>query len=168
MQIKEKAVSVLIPYDRNPRKNENAVEAVAQSIKDFGFLVPILIDQDNVIIAGHTRLEAAKKLGLKKVPTITLEDLTEEEARQYRIIDNKTSELSAWNYEELSFELSQIKEFNKDALALEGFKKDHEKEAEEEAPEETTGNIHEGGEIDITDFEDEAFENECPYCGFRW
>ena len=89
----------LIPYINNPRINDNAVDVVAASIKEFGFKNPIIIDKENVIIAGHTRLKAAKKLGLKEVPTIKVEDLTEQQIKAFRIADNKTAEFRDWDME---------------------------------------------------------------------
>lgn len=100
----------LIPYINNPRVNDNAVDVVAASIKEFGFKNPILIDKENVIIAGHTRLKAAKKLGLKKVPVIRVEDLTENQIKAFRIADNKTAEFAEWDIELLNIELEDIGE----------------------------------------------------------
>lgn len=100
----------LIPYINNPRVNDNAVDKVAASIKEFGFKNPILIDKENVIIAGHTRLKAAKKLGLKKVPVIRVEDLTENQIKAFRIADNKTAEFADWDIELLNIELESIGE----------------------------------------------------------
>lgn len=100
-----KKTNELIPYDKNPRDNDKAVDAVANSIKAYGFKVPIVIDVNNVVVTGHTRLKAAKKLGLEEVPCIVADDLTEEQIRQFRIVDNKTSELSDWNFDLLREEL---------------------------------------------------------------
>ena len=97
--------SELIPYDKNPRDNDKGVDAVANSIKAYGFKVPIVIDVNNVVVTGHTRLKAAKKLGLEEVPCIVADDLTEEQIRQFRIVDNKTAELSDWNFDLLREEL---------------------------------------------------------------
>ena len=97
--------SELIPYDKNPRDNDKGVDAVANSIKAYGFKVPIVIDKNNVIVTGHTRLKAAKKLGLEEVPCIVADDLTDEQIRQFRIVDNKTAELSDWNFDLLREEL---------------------------------------------------------------
>lgn len=94
MKIEVTKIENVHPYENNPRKNENAVKAVAESIKEFGFNTPIVIDANGEIIAGHTRYKAAKKLGLKTVPTIKAEDLTEEQVRAFRLADNKVSESS--------------------------------------------------------------------------
>jgi len=95
----------LIPYEKNPRNNDKGVDAVANSIKTYGFKVPIVIDKSNVVVTGHTRLKAAKKLGLDEVPCIIADDLTDEQIRQFRIVDNKTNELSDWNFDLLREEL---------------------------------------------------------------
>ena len=108
MNIIEKYVGELTPYANNPRKNEKAVDAVAASIKEFGFKNPIIIDREGVIVAGHTRLMAAKKLGLEKVPCIMADDLTEEQIKAFRLADNKTAELAEWDFEKLELEMMQI------------------------------------------------------------
>ena len=94
MRIIEKPIEEIRPYENNPRVNDRAVEKVAESIAQFGFKQPIVIDKDGVIVAGHTRLMAAKLLGLTKVPTISAADLTPEQVTAYRIADNKTGELA--------------------------------------------------------------------------
>ena len=101
-------VNDLIPYINNPRINDNAVDKVASSIKNFGFKNPIIIDKDNEIIAGHTRLKAARKLGLEEVPTIKVEDLTDAQVKAFRIADNKTSEFAEWDMELLGIELEGL------------------------------------------------------------
>lgn len=103
-----KSTNKIVPYENNPRLNDEAVEAVANSIKQFGFKVPIIIDSSNIIVAGHTRLKAAKQLGMDKVPCIVADDLTEEQIRAFRLVDNKVSELADWDYEKLEEELSNI------------------------------------------------------------
>lgn len=108
MEIVELRLDELIPYDNNPRKNDEAVDAVALSISAFGFRVPIVIDKDNVIIAGHTRLKAAKKLGLSTVPCVRADDLTDDQVRAFRLADNKVSELAEWDFSKLEAELEAI------------------------------------------------------------
>ena len=108
MNIIEKNLKDIKPYEKNPRKNDNAVEYVANSIKEFGFKVPIVIDKDGVIVAGHTRYKASKKLGLEKVPCIIADDLTDEQIKAYRLADNKVSEKSEWDFDLLQDELSEI------------------------------------------------------------
>lgn len=106
LKITYKKVDELIPYENNPRNNDNAVEAVAKSIKEFGFKVPIVIDKGNKIVAGHTRLKAAKELGLEEVPCIIADDLSPEKVKAFRLADNKVAELADWDLEllELQFE----------------------------------------------------------------
>lgn len=108
MKIIFKKTDELIPYINNPRVNDNAVDAVASSIKNFGFKVPIVVDKDNEIIAGHTRLKAAKKIGLEEVPCIVADDLTEAQVKAFRIADNRTSEFAQWDYELLEIELEEL------------------------------------------------------------
>lgn len=108
MNIIVKKVDDLIPYENNPRDNDKAVDVVANSIKEFGFKVPIVVDKNNVIVTGHTRLKAAKKLGLDSVPVIVADDLTEEQIKAFRLADNKTSEFADWDFVSLEEELSKL------------------------------------------------------------
>ena len=108
----------LIPYANNPRLNDNAVDAVAASIKEFGFKVPIVVDRENVIINGHTRLKAAHKLGLKQVPCIVADDLTPEQVKAFRLADNKTSELAEWDMDKLDIELGEIPDIDMSAFGF--------------------------------------------------
>ena len=108
LEILYKDIDSLIPYINNARNNEEAVDKVASSIKNFGMVNPILIDANNEIIAGHTRLLALKKLGYKETPTIQLKDLSESEIKAYRLVDNKTSEFATWNDELLKIELETL------------------------------------------------------------
>ena len=108
MQIIEKSITEITPYEKNPRKNDEAVEYVANSIKEFGFKVPIVIDKDGVIVAGHTRYKAAQELGLEKLPCIIADDLTEEQVKAFRLADNKVGELAEWDFDLLNDELDGI------------------------------------------------------------
>lgn len=108
MEIIEKKVAELVPYENNPRNNAEAVEYVANSIREFGFKNPIIIDRNNVIVAGHTRLLAAKSLGMETVPCIMADDLTDEQVRAFRIADNKVSEFSTWEQAMLDLELIEL------------------------------------------------------------
>lgn len=132
MQIVNKKVGDLIPYINNPRNNDNAVDAVASAIKNFGFKVPIVVDSKNEIINGHTRLKAAQKLGLEEVPVIVADDLSEEKVKAFRLADNKVSELATWDMEALSMELSEISdlELNFDMSEF-GFEELEEEQVEE-------------------------------------
>ena len=98
----------VIPYENNPRHNDEAVEMVAQSIKDFGFRYPILVDKNNVIISGHTRLKASYKLGLSKVPVMIADDLTDDKVKALRLVDNRTNEVASWDFDLLQKELDAI------------------------------------------------------------
>ena len=108
MKIIDTPLEQLKPYENNPRHNENAIDAVANSIKEFGFKVPLVIDKDGVIVAGHTRYEAAKKLGITTLPCIVADDLTPEQVKAFRLADNKTSELAEWDMDKLDIELGEI------------------------------------------------------------
>ena len=108
MEILNLGLEEIKPYEKNPRNNDNAVDAVAASIREFGFKVPIIIDKDNIIVAGHTRYKAAKKLGLKTVPCIKADDLTDEQVKAFRLADNKVAEQAEWDFELLNLELETI------------------------------------------------------------
>ena len=108
MNIVEKKLSELQPYENNPRKNDTAVPYVAESIKRYGFKVPIIIDKDGVIVAGHTRYLASIELGLKTVPCIVADDLNEEQIKEFRLVDNKTSEFAGWDFDMLETELQEL------------------------------------------------------------
>lgn len=107
LEVMQKNVGDITPYYNNPRHNDDAVDAVAASIREFGFQQPIVTDKDGIIIVGHTRLKAAKKLGLETVPVVVA-DLTEEQANAYRLADNKTGELATWDLAALEAELANI------------------------------------------------------------
>ena len=138
-----------ILYENNPRLNDEAVEYVKNSIKEFGFKVPIVIDKDNVIIAGHTRIKASKELGIKDIPCIIADDLTEEQVKAFRLADNKVAEKSMWDYSKLDEELDSILDID---MSMFDFNTD---------------------EIDwsnVDDLSDETYEEpekdmlECPHC----
>ena len=108
MQIIYKKLEELHPYKNNPRRNDKAVDAVANSIQEFGFKVPAVIDKSGEIIAGHTRYKAAKKLGMQEIPCIIADDLTEEQIRAYRLADNKVGEMAGWDFDLLDEELEKM------------------------------------------------------------
>ncbi len=112
MKIKDYSLNDIKPYEKNPRNNDNAVDKVAESIKQFGFKVPIVIDKDNVIIAGHTRYKAAIKLGFNEVPCIKADDLTPEQVKAFRLADNKVAEFSEWDFDLLTEELNALTDFD--------------------------------------------------------
>ncbi len=153
MNIVLKDISEIKPYEKNPRRNDDAVKYVAKSIKQFGFKVPIVIDKDNTIVAGHTRYKAAKKLELKEVPCIVADDLTDEQIKAYRLADNKTGELSAWDYQVLDEELNDLLEIGFEMQDF-GFI------------------LSETADVDIDDFFVDAEQKskepkkiQCPHCG---
>lgn len=120
MQITNMKITEITPYERNPRNNDNAVEAVAASIREFGWRAPIVVDKDRVVICGHTRLKAAQRLGLEEVPVHIAADLTPEQILAYRIADNKTGEIAEWNFDLLPLEIRELQEADFD-LSLLGF-----------------------------------------------
>ena len=150
MNIKELSISQLHEYDNNPRKNDSAVDAVAESIREFGFKVPIVIDGDNVIVCGHTRVKAAQKLGMETVPCIIADDLTPEQIKAFRLADNKTGELAGWDFAKLEEELAALDGFDMSAF---GFVQNE--------------------DVDIDSFFEDAGEKkekepkriQCPHCG---
>jgi DNA modification methylase len=123
MKIELRNMNAIKPYPNNPRINDDAVDSVAVSIKEFGFRQPIVVDAEGVIICGHTRFKAAQKLGLEKVPVHVAKDLSPEQIKAYRIADNKTAELAEWNYDLLPIELADLQACNYD-LGLLGFDPD--------------------------------------------
>ena len=127
IQIVYKGVDEITPYENNPRNNDEAVQYVANSIELAGFINPILVNEDGVILAGHTRLKAAKMLGMETVPVVYVEDLTEEQQRAFRLADNKVSEIAEWNEDLLGKELASILDINMDLF---GFGEDAELGAE--------------------------------------
>ena len=153
MQIINKSIKELIPYQNNPRRNDKAVDAVAASIKQFGFKQPIVIDKDNVIVCGHTRYKAAQKLRLKEVPCIMADDLTDDQIKAFRLADNKTAELAEWDFPLLDLELADI---DLDMSEF-GFFDDTE-----------------GFDYNVDDKTDSEFDEkdenyvECPCCGMRF
>lgn len=147
MKINMVGVGQLKPYANNPRKNDNAVEMVAESIKSFGFKVPIIIDKNNEIIAGHTRLKAAMLLNMEEVPCIVADDLTKEQIKAFRIADNKVSEFAEWDWQKLEIEIEDIKLFT-------GFGQEEIQSFDIESVEQEFG-----------DFEDIGKKKKCPHCG---
>src|SRR5438046_7836327 len=108
MQVAERPIASITPYDKNPRINDPAVDAVAASIRQFGFRQPIVVDEAGVIIVGHTRYKAALKLGLKEVPVHVAVGLSPAQVKAYRLADNQTAQLSGWDDDKLMQELAQL------------------------------------------------------------
>ena len=123
MKIETVSVDSVKEYERNPRVNDGAVGAVANSIREFGFRVPVILDGENVLVAGHTRVKAARQLGMTEVPAVRADDLTPEQIRAYRIADNKTADLATWDFDLLPAELSELQGMDVD-LSLLGFNED--------------------------------------------
>ena len=132
MQIVNRSIGSIMPYEKNPRKNDDAVKYVAESIKQFGFKVPIVIDSDGIIVAGHTRYKAAKKLKLQEVPCIVADDLTEEQVKAFRLADNKVAEKAEWDFDLLDEELGDILDIDMESFGFEFDIEEEEPEAEED------------------------------------
>ena len=157
------AVSSLIPYARNPRKNDHAVERVAAAIREFGFKVPIIAKSDGTIVDGHLRLKAAQKLGMETVPVVYADDLTDAQVKAFRISVNRMAELADWDNELLALEFGELQDLGFD-LDLTGFDAG-ELEAlagseENDVPQRSTAR-----EVDADAFE---MEHKCPRCGFEY
>lgn len=133
------------PYTNNPRRNQKAIDAVVKSIREFGFLNPIIVDKDNVIICGHTRFLAAQRLYMETVPVIVADDLTEEQVRAFRLADNRVAEIATWDKGKLKEELEDLKDiFDMQSF---GFKSEDEALAESLKGEK---------------------KHKCPKCGYEW
>lgn len=152
MKVETVSIDKIKPYENNPRNNDDAVDAVANSIKEFGWQQPIVVDKDMVIIAGHTRYLAAKKLGYDTVPVVVASNLSDEQVRAYRLADNKTGELAEWDTKLLDDELQSILDIDMTDF---GFDEDIEFDPADEVdtridePTETT----------------DSTEVTCPHCG---
>ena len=114
MKVTDIDITDIIPYANNPRNNAAAIDAVAASIREFGFKVPVVIDRNNILITGHTRLEAAKKLGITKIPAIRAADLTDAQVKAFRLADNKVSEIATWDDKALAAELQALDDMDFD------------------------------------------------------
>lgn len=132
MNITEKKLTEITPYEKNPRRNDAAVKYVAESIKQFGFKVPIVIDKDNVIVAGHTRYKAAKKLNLEQVPCIVADDLTDEQIKAFRLADNKVAEQAEWDFDLLADELDELFDFDMTAFGFDDVMEEETEAVEDE------------------------------------
>ena len=162
MKLQKLKLADIKPYENNPRKNDDAVNAVAESIRQCSYITPIIVDEDNVIIAGHTRYKALKALGEESAECLICDGLTEEQKKKYRFLDNKTGEKATWDLMKLEVEL--------EGLDLEGFDffgmavdlpVNGESDGSDKELNGTT-------ELDTEVFGDEEFKYECPKCGFRF
>lgn len=125
MQIKMMGLKDIKPYEKNPRRNDKSVDFVANSIKEFGFKVPIVIDKDDVIVCGHTRYKAAKKLKMQEVPCIMADDLTDKQIKAFRLADNKVGESSEWDDDFLDDELALLDDdFDMEEFGFEKFEEE--------------------------------------------
>lgn len=149
-------------YNNNPKEHpEKQIETLINSIKEFGFSVPIIIDKENEIIAGHARFEASKRLEIDKVPCIKRNDLSEEQVKAFRIADNKITE-SSWDYEQLALEFEQL-EFENYDLKKTGFNEEEIENILEEA------GFNEDPPEDFKEYDENIeTENKCPKCGYEW
>jgi ParB/RepB/Spo0J family partition protein len=145
MKIEYKKIGDLKPYARNPRKNDDAVDYVANSIKEFGFIVPVVIDNKNVIVAGHTRYKAAKKLEIEDIPCIIASDLTEKQINAFRLADNRVSEIATWDDDLLKEEMKNVLDMDLDIYGFD------------------IGTVE-----DIMQEETGIKTHKCPKCGCEW
>lgn len=150
MEVINKRVEDLVPYEKNPRVNHQAVNEVAKSIREFGFKVPVIVDEDNILVAGHTRVEACKRLGIEEVPAIVADDLNEEQIKAFRIMDNKSAQYAEWDYELLLEEIGDLEELDYD-IDLTGFKQVELDEIIEEMEEENEKAEKEKPEMEFTE-----------------
>ena len=149
----------IVPYRNNPRKNDGAVAAVVESIRQCSYIAPIIVDEDHVIIAGHTRYKALKAMGYEEIQCLICEGLTEEQKKKYRFLDNRTGEKAAWDLLKLETEL--------EGLDLEGF--DFFGMAEDlNAGDAPKKELQGSTEFETEVFGDEKFRYECPKCGFKF
>lgn len=146
MNIQTINIKDLKPYEKNPRHNDDAVKYVTESIKQFGVKVPLVIDKDNVIVCGHTRYKACKKLGITEIPCVIADDLTEEQIKAFRLADNKTSEFAEWDYSLLDEELSDIIDLDMGDF---GFGDDDEEEEKEIERDDLSDSVKETFEVII-------------------
>lgn len=159
LKIVYKYLKDLKPYENNPRNNDDAVDKVAESIKQFGFKVPLVIDKDNVIVAGHTRYKACLQLNISKVPCIIADDLTEQQVKAFRLADNKVGEIAGWDFAKLDLELDGLMDFD---MSKFGFDETPEL-SEEDLKDLFVENNVEGNKAD----ESKEYAT-CPHCGERF
>lgn len=155
-----KHINELIPYENNPRINKDAVNHVVSSIKNYGFRNPIILDKNNVIIAGHTRLESAKELGIEKVPCIIADDLTEQQAKALRLLDNKTAEFAQWDFDLLRGELEDLE---LEELGIDWGTCDIDLKESDPGSAPTMQ-----GDINLDEYNSPKKEVQCPACDFKF
>lgn len=156
IQIEMIPLKQLVPYQNNPRKNDSAVEYVKNSIVQFGFKVPVVVDANNVIVCGHARYKAAVKLNIRDIPCIRADDLTDDQIRAFRLADNKVAESSCWDVDRLERELDMLPDID---MSMFGFNIGGDEDTEER--------LSDGAELATGSFED-GYRYECPNCGLRF
>ena len=158
MELKKIKLSKIKPYEKNARRNDEAVDYVAKSIEQCEYVAPIILDENNVILAGHTRWKALKKLGYKEAECVIKEGLTEEQKKKYRLLDNKTAEFAEWDFELLQDELADLDFQDLDidwGISNTEFYENNEHLREQE-------------DIDLDEYESNKRQVECPSCGFKF
>ena len=158
MELKKIELSKIKPYEKNARKNDEAVEYVVKSIQQCEYIAPIILDENNVILAGHTRYKALKKLGYKEAECVIKEGLTEEQKKKYRLLDNKTAEFAEWDFDLLEDELTDLDFGDLDidwGIPNTEFEENNEYLREQEG-------------IDLDEYESNKKQVECPSCGFKF
>ena len=159
MKLETLKLTDITPYPNNPRKNDGAVNAVAESIRQCTYITPIVVDEDHVILAGHTRYKALKALGYDEVPCLVCEGLSEEQKKKYRYLDNKTGEKATWDLMKLEVELEGV-----DLEGFDFFGMTEDFTSDTGAERKVDGST----EYDTEVFGDEEFKYKCPKCGFRF
>lgn len=158
MELKKIKLSEIKPYAKNARKNDEAVEYVIKSIEQCEYIAPIILDENNVILAGHTRWKALKKLGYTEAECVIKEGLSEEQKKKYRLLDNKTSEFAEWDFDLLEDELTDLDFGDLDidwGIPNTEFEENNEHLREQEG-------------IDLDEYESNKKQVECPSCGFKF
>jgi len=158
-------IDKITPYARNPRKNDGAIAKVKASLQEFGFRQPIVVDKDNVVIVGHTRLEAARQLGLKEVPVHIAEGLTKAQVKAYRIADNRTNQEAEWDVDYLRLELNELAVGDYD-LALTAFDDDELTSYMRDVPNFDPASIDDQGKLDEKALKE--VNCDCPKCGCKF
>lgn len=159
MKLETLKLTDIFPYENNPRNNDGAVNAVAESIRQCTYIAPIIVDEKHIILVGHTRYKALKALGYEEVPCLVCDGLSEEQKKKYRFLDNKTGEKATWDLMKLEVEL--------EGVDLEGF--DFFGMAEDLTVDDVAEKKVDGSTEYYTEvFGDEKFKYQCPKCGFRF
>lgn len=159
MRIENLKMEDIHPYENNPRKNDGAVNAVAESIRQCSYITPIVVDENHVILAGHTRFKALKALGYEEVPCLICEGLSDEQKKKYRYLDNRTGEKATWDLLKLEVELEGV-----DLEGFDFFGMAEDLTVDTGAERKANGST----EYDTEVFGDEEFRFKCPKCGFRF